>query len=192
MQLSEAYRHIHHSERRQRVLKSLSQPLTAKQIARKTGLRFDSCRDAVRELAKLGLIHCINETARRSRLYWLTKPGQACQRRLASLSGDMALAHHVPVIDWALYGWVCYSHRSVILKTLTEPMQPADIKRKARSREAGLRMSANNVRDIIRVFRVRGIVRPVRIRKKAHLRYELTPAGLQFQELLRRAEVPTR
>lgn len=93
-----------------------------------------------------------------------------------------------PTTNWDLYGWVCYRHRAAILKTLTEPMQPATIKRKARSRDPTLRMSANNTRDIIRLFRERGIVQPVYVRKKAHARYELTETGMVLQRLLAQAD----
>ncbi len=94
----------------------------------------------------------------------------------------------MPNLDWTLYGSVCFTHRSAIIKVLTEPMQPSTIKRKARSRDATLHMSANNVRNVIRLFLAQGIVHPVHVRKKAHLRYELTEIGKRFQELLWRVE----
>ncbi len=190
MQPSEAYQYITHSQRRERVLTSLSQPLTAKQIARRTGMAFDSCRDAVRDLAAHRLVHCLNETSRRSRVYWLTRLGKACQRQLCATQAKPAPERFAPDIDWTLYGWVCYTHRSAIIKALISPMQPATIKRKARSRQADLRMSGNNVRDVMRVFLQRGIVQAVWIRKHAHPLYELTDHGQVFQQLLCGAEVP--
>ncbi len=96
--------------------------------------------------------------------------------------------YSLPDMDWELYGWLCYSHRSIILKTLSEPLQPADIKRKARARHPSLAMSAGNVRDVIHLFQMRGLVRPARIRKRKHLRYELTELGLHCQQLLKQAE----
>ena len=166
----------------------MNQPLTAQQLSRKTGLSFDVCRDVIPQLAARGLVRCLNDNARRGRLYWLTKLGEACQPGFLEQLGKKPLEHFVPDVGWDLYGWVCFNHRSAIIKVLTEPMQPATIKRKARARDSTLRMSANNVRNIIRLFKARGIVHPVRVRKKAHLRYELTELGKRFQELLWRAE----
>ena len=136
------------------------------------------------QLAGRGLIECKNNAARRSRLYGLTELGLRCWKQPARIKS----ASPISDIDWDLYGWICYRHRSTVIKTLTEPMQPATIKRKARSRDPTLRMSANNVRDIMRLFLKRGLVRPVKIRKKAHMRYELTEMGRVLQELLLRAE----
>ena len=164
------------------------QPMTAKQLVRRTGLSFDSCRDVVADLAAHGLIVCLNSQAVRSRLYWPSELGQRCLVSLYTSTNSTTQTASLPDVDWALYGWICYSHRAAIIKTLTEPMQPALIKRRARSHYADLRMSSNNVRDVIRLFLAKGIVQTVRIRKKAHLRYLLTDIGRQFQTLLRQAE----
>ena len=193
VQPSEAYRFITNSERREDVLASATQPLTAKQIARKTGLTFDACREVVRDLAACGLLRCLNPSARRSRLYWLTKPGKACQRHLFETRQEKLPAHFVPAIDWALYGWVCFSHRSAIIKTLTRPMQPATIKRKARTRDAHLWMSANNVRDVIRLVMERGIVERLPGRKKSsHPQYQVTEEGYKLRVLMLRANEGAR
>ena len=167
----------------------MDQPLTARQLSRKTGLSFDICRDVIPQLAAHGLVRCLNDSARRGRLYWLTKLGKSVQQKLSHGLGRAPPQHHVPAIDWHLYGRVCFSHRSAIIKALVEPMQPATIKRKAYARDPFLRMSANNTRDVMRLFVACGIARPVRFHKKSHLRYELTDVGLQIQELLRRVEV---
>ncbi len=167
----------------------MSQPLTAQQLSRKTGLSFDICRDVIPQLAAHGLIHCLNTTARRGRLYWLTKLGQSIQPGFIKQLNKKPLQHSLPKIDWTLYGWVCFTHRSAIIRALTEPLQPAMIKRKARTRDPTLHMSANNVRNVMGPFLARGIIQPVRIRKKAHLRYKLTDLGKQFQSLLWGVEV---
>ncbi len=162
--------------------------MTARQLARRTGLSFDACRDVVLSLAKQGFLCCLNDQARRSRLYWLTQRGKTCQRQLSDAQGMMLPPYSLPIMDWELYGWVCYSHRSIILKTLSESLQPADIKRKARARHPSLAMSAGNVRDVIHLFQERGLVRPLQHRKRKHLRYELTELGLRCQRLLTQAE----
>lgn len=177
-------------EQRIRVLRSLSQPLTARQLARRTGLTFDVCRDIVRELAIHKLIYCLNDRARRSRLYWPTDLGMGYLQHLSQTDVVPLPNHPLACTDWERYGWVCFSHRAAIIKTLTEPMQPALIKRRARFRYPDLRMSSNNVRDVIRLFVEKGIVQTVQVPKKAHTHYQLTEMGQLFQRLLQRAEVP--
>ena len=99
-------------------------------------------------------------------------------------------AYDIPSVNWELYGWVCYNHRAAIVRTLTEPMQPSDMKRKLRNSKPHIKISANNIRDVIKLFLQKGIVRKTFVRKKAHPRYELTELGTKFQGLLSRAEVP--
>lgn len=189
MQVSEACQNVQGNENRKRVLLSLTQPLTSKQLAHRTGLTFDACRDVVRKLHSRGLIQCLNPEARRSRVYWLTELGMACLKGIGESNERCVDLSEVPQVDWALFGWLCYSHRAAVLKTLAIPLQPAAIKRRARSQIPGLRMSANNVRDVIRLFREKRVVRPVRIRKRAFPAYEPTAKGQVLRELLIRAEV---
>lgn len=189
MQLSEAYQYLSQSERRRKILLALKQPMTARQLTRLTGLSLDACSRVLNELSIYELVQCMNPRARQSRVYWLTALGNQAQARLHSEFGLAPLERGFPETDWDLYGWVCYRHRSAVLKALTEPMQPATIKRKARSQNQQLRMSANNVRDIIHLFRQRGIVRPIRHGRKVHLRYELTDLGRTLRNLLIQAEM---
>ena len=188
MNHSEAYKWTKQSERRQRILVRLTQPMAAKQLAKNTGLTRDECSHALATLATRALVVCLNADARRNRLYWLTGLGAACQRRLHTESGCPTERSDLPRVDWHLYGSVCHSHRGAVIRALTEPLPPATIKRRARSHNPAIRMSANNVRDVIRVFLKRGIVRPLREMGKAHPRYELTELGSQFRRLLVDAE----
>lgn len=190
MQVSEACEFVERNENRKRVQESFTQPLSAKQITHRTGLSFDTCRDIVRRLRSAGLIRCLNPDARRSRVYWLTELSKAVLLCLDAQAGRTPRSFDLPAIDWSLYGWVCYSHRAAVLKTLAMPLQPAAIKRRARSQIPGLRMSANNVRDVIRLFLEKGIVRPVQIRRRAFPAYEPTATGQTLRELLFRAEAP--
>jgi len=166
-------------------------PLTVRQISQRTHIAFDPCRHVVRFLACDGLLHCLNAHARRSRVYWLTTAGETARIQLAKSDNAEHTKEATPDISWELYGWVCYRHRSAILRALSEPLQPAVIKRRARSRDPTLRMSANNVRDVIRLFRARGIVQAVRVRRSAHPRYELTAIGHLLRTVLLQAEVST-
>ena len=67
MQLSQATIYVTQTERRTRALINLTQPLTAKQLARRIDLSADACREVVRELAKAGLVTCLNNEANRTK-----------------------------------------------------------------------------------------------------------------------------
>ncbi len=157
--------------------------MTATQLSRLAGSDLNRTMFVVGGLIKLQFLKCLNPQARRSRLYWLTARGATHSERF-----DSGRCDHQPSIDWDLYGWVCYSHRAAILKALNRPLQPCEIKRKARSDNPALRMSANNVRDVIRLFVGKGIVRCVPGKRRAHPRYKLTALGDTLRSLLLRAE----
>ena len=185
---SEVYEWIKKKESRRKILMTLSQPLTAGQISRKAGIPVETCSYILVKCTGLKLLKCLNPKARNSRLYWLTYQGIQCQRWLCR---DQNTPYQKPVledIDWELYGWICFRHRSVILKTITEPMQPARIKRYIRYRFPQTKISSNNVRDIIKLFLTQELVRPVSFRKKVHPRYELTDTGIKLRQLLLQAE----
>ena len=188
MQFNKAYYWLNQGERRQLLLVKLKQPMTAKQLARKTAMSLDCCSYTLWELSVYEMVYCLNQQAIRSRLYWLTNLGKACQRKLREAQALLPFDYDLPCIDWDLYGWVCFSHRAAVIRAIDRPMQPAAIKRKAKSQNPNLKMSANNVRDVIKLFLQRGVVRPVKIKRKAHPRYELTEIGRQLQQLLSQAE----
>ncbi len=189
MKRKEAYEWAERSEKRKLVLLNLKQPMTALQLSKKTMLNQDQCSMILGKLTLCGLVKCLNPTATRSRLYWLTPIGILCQKKLAKDKSLPNLAKELPDIDWELYGWVCYNHRAAIIRALTEPMQPTVVKRKIKQQNPKIKMSANNVRDIVKLFLQKEVVKPVRVRKKAHLRYELTELGHKLQGLLSRAEI---
>ena len=188
MQQTDALHWLSHGELRGQIVAHLKQPSTAKQLTLQHSLSLDSCCYILWELVVYRLISCLNSSARRSRVYWLTPLGENCQRTLRHQQGLPPRERDFPEIDWDLYGWVCFTHRSAVIRALHGAMQPAAIKRRARLQHPDLKMSANNVRDVMRLFLAKGIVMPVRIRKKKHLRYELTDTGKQLQEILFRAE----
>jgi hypothetical protein len=193
MQVVEAYAWLMQGARRQAVLIHLAQPSTARQLSHLSGVAFKGTVHVLWELAVYQLSVCLNQQAHCSRVYWLTTLGAACQRRLREDRRLPPIKQELPGpgagIDWGLYGWVCFSHRAAVIKALGEPLQPSAIKRRARQRDELLRMSANNVRDVIKLFLTRGVVCPVQIPGKTHLRYELTETGQQLRTLLLRAEV---
>lgn len=185
---SKVYEWIEKEERRKKILTILKQPLTARQISRKTGIPTDTCSYTIAKLVDKGLLICLNPNARIGKLYWFTESGRQCCKRVYR---DLNLAYvedSLAEIDWELYGWICFNHRSAVIKTMTETMQPSEIKRTLRNRDPNIKISANNIRDIVKLFLSRGIVRPVEIRKKAHPKYELTELGSQLKQLLIKAE----
>lgn len=166
----------------------MKQPLTAKQVGRKTGIPMDTCSYILAKFSAKGLLTCLNPEARNSRLYWLTTLGRAYRKQLQQDLNLPYTEYDLPDVNWALYGWLCFSHRSAVIRTLSCPMQPSEIKRFLRIHRPNMKISANNIRDVIRLLLARKIVRPVRVRKKAHLLYELTDLGNRFRQLLTRAQ----
>ena len=177
------------SERARKILANWNQPLTAAQVGRRIGLEVKPANDLVRKLVRLHLLYCLNPRSRRSRLFWLTSTGCNYQNKLRKTLGLSLYDPSIPNIDWELYGKICFNHRTAILNVLTEPLQPAKIKRKLRRELPHIHINADNVREIIRFFKEQEIVRPVRVRKWVYPRYELTEQGKCFRELLIRAEV---
>lgn len=188
MERKEKYQWLERNEKRKSVFLNIIQPMTARQLSKLTNLTLDQCSLYLGQLTLCGLVKCLNPTVRRSRLYWLTSIGILCQKKLRKDKNLPSLTKELPDIDWELYGWACYNHRAAIIRALTEPLQPATIKRMAKQQDRNLKMSANNVRDVIRLFLKKGIVKSVNINKKAHLRYELTSLGKEIHELLRNVE----
>ena len=188
MAVNEASSWIRQSARRIRLMRTWNQPLTGKQQACRLSMKMDACRKVIRHLCIYHLIRCLNAKARSSRVFWLTLMGKACQRKACAEVGKRPPEHLKPDLDWSLYGSVCYSHRRAILKALVKPMSPAEIKRWAKNRDSKLRMSANNVRDVIHFFKKRGLVEPVYERKRARPRYKLTKLGRQMRTLICHAE----
>ena len=125
-------------------------------------------------------------------MHGLTELGRKCREKLCCELGlsDKPEAFEVSSVDWELYGWLCFSHRLAIMRILSEPMQPSAMKRKLRNVNSSVKISANNIRDVIRLFLQKGIVRKSFVRKKAHPRYELTDLGRKLQGLLIQAEAP--
>ncbi len=189
MKRKEAAQWIERNEKRKQLFLHFTQPMTAKQMAQKTGMSLGECSLILGQLVLCRLVKCLNPSAVRSRIYWLTPTGIFCQRKISNQKNLPKSLKKLPDIDWELYGWICYSHRSAVIKALTEPMQPAKIKRKITQSNRRAKISANNVRDIIRLFVKKGIVEPVQYRKEAHPRYELTQIGKALQSFLIQSQV---
>jgi len=170
-------------------LLAFNQPLTAKQVSGKIGIPEDTCGNMMGKFTKNSLITCLNPSAGNSRLYWLTELGKKYQMELCNQLNLAYTEYILPNIDWKLYGGICFKHRSAVIITLTEPMQPAKIKQILRIQKPNIKISANNIRDVIKWLLANKIVRPVKIKKKAHPRYELTDLGKILKQLLINSKV---
>lgn len=163
------------------------QPLTASQCAGRTELTLDCCKSALRQLAQRRLAGCLNEPARSGRVYGLTRVGVHCQRQVRRALQRPDIPYEQPSADWTLYGWLCFRHRAAVLRGLGEPGSASLIRRRAREHAPGLRISANNVRDVLRHFLARGIARLERTEGRRRT-YSLTSNGQLLRTLLIRAE----
>lgn len=184
MKLEESYCWLIQSERRRKILVDFNQPLTATQIAQRTDIALNACLHLLWGFTLYEILYCVNEGSCYSKLYWPTDLGKACQRKLRESLAMRQLKHCFPNIKWDLFSSVCYSHRSAVIKAIHGQVQAAEIKRKALSQSPKLRMSANNVRDVVQYLLRQGIVQKVKIRRMRHPRYQLTELGKTFRELL--------
>lgn len=186
MQTSKVYKWIQKEESRKKILTVLSLPLTARQISKKTGIPAATCSYTIKGFVDCGVMVCLNPTAQNSRIYGLSESGIQCRKHCIPDCSEYYSAD----IDGELFGWACYNHRSAVLRMLTEPMQPSKIRQKIKLKQPKIKISANNTRDVIRLFLEKGIVQKVHVRKKAHPLYELTDLGMKLQSLLIKAESP--
>ena len=188
MRTSDAVEWVKNNDSRTRALAAIHQPVTATHLSRRTALDREYCSRALCKFAMRQLVSCLNPSARRSRLYWLTRNGEQCQRALNDRRSGIN-GRSLPRVDWELYGWTCYSHRTAIVKALGEPLHAAAIKRKAVSQNPKLRLSFNNCRDALYLLLERGVVRRTAHDDEQLARYELSDAGKACRDLLLRAEV---
>ena len=171
-----------------KIITFLTQPMTAKQLAHLTRMREDCCSYILHELLSYHLVRCLNSLARRSRLYWLTNRGKEYQRKLLKDQNLTVLSYNFPVVNWQLYGWSCYNHRSAVIKTITEPMKSSQIRRKIIKNTPDVKISTNNVADITQLLLAKGVIEVVQIHNKSHIFYRLTETGRKIRQLLLRAE----
>ena len=174
--------------RAKQALATIAQPTTATQLAKRLECSLEQASRALHKLCSQRLARCLNPGATRNRVFWLTQLGQNQQRMWT----DRAVPSlDFPEIDWQMYANVCFSHRSAVIVTLTSAMQPSQIRRRAVFRQPELRMSANNVRDVIRYLKDHGVVRQIQSKRRSYPCYELTEMGQHFRRLLLRLAVAT-
>ena len=176
------------SEEKNLVL-GMQQPFTAKQLAQKHLVTPTRSSALLERMNAMGLVRCLNSYSRSSRLYFPTLIGKSVQR---DLSHDVDfMKGELPRLDWYLYGNLCFNHRSAVFRRLSldRPMQSAEIKRRLRVEHPEIRISANNIRDVVRTLKEQGLVEEIYLRKKAHPRFVLSMKAVPYQQLLKQAEV---
>ncbi len=184
----EMYNWISRANRRASILAVFSQPLTVTQLSWRASLQRRYCSEVLSQLLTSGHVKCLNRGANCYRVYWVTSFGKIYRRLVRDDRGLAAVEEDVPRLDWGLHGRLCSGHRRGVLRMLTEALRPSRIKRKAWARNPRLRMSANNVRDVIRFFRRNGIVEPVFLPRERRPSYQCTRIGLVHQRLVVNAE----
>ncbi len=175
--------------RRQLILKHLVFPATPSQLSRWTNLSEDACSYTLVEFRSRKLARCVNPGAARFRLYLLTRIGHQCRLSLIGRSDVSCRVRRFPVVFWRLYAQMLYPHRCAVIRTLTRPMQAAEVKRRASMNDSNLRISAGNVREVLKYLLTQGIVRKFYVHRSAYPLYERTDLGNQLQDVLTEAEV---
>lgn len=160
------------------------QPLTAAQLAIKIGARYRQCAQTLRDLQRQGHMDCLTPTAVNHRVYFWTKKGRACQEAFLTEQGLSPPTRDFPEVDWSLYARVCSIQRSQIIRSLHEPMQPCEIKKRVLLKFPEMRMSRNSCRDAVQVLLSLGVVRRIQRKKSRHPAYELTDTGKDLRRLL--------
>ncbi len=162
--------------------------MTAVQLTKRVDIAKSTISHTLREMSRYQLISCLNPESSKGRLYWFTEFGIRCHKKMTQCHDRKGVRYKLPEIDWELYAWTCFEHRSSVIKVMEVPVSPSDIRRLLVRRFSGIRISVNNVHDIIKLFEKMGIVKRAMIRKRKRARYILTELGRKFQELHIEAE----
>lgn len=179
---------IRGSSYRLQVLLALTQPLTATHLARRTRIDRDVCSKVLGLYSEAFIVRVLNPDATRSRLYWLTDFGQECRELLDETRHCRWRRVQLPEIDWLIYGWLHYSHRSAILRALSGAMSPSAVKRQIRRRDENVAISRGNIRVALRDMARAGVVERVFAPRRKFALYRLTPVGIAMQSLMKGAE----
>lgn len=173
---------------REKIFCSIRQPLTATQLAKRLNIEKRVVSHHFRILSKYQLLTCLNPESSKGRLYWFSELGTRCHKKVMQSKARSRVSYELPEIDWILYASTCFEHRSPIIKAMEVPVSVSDIRRILVRRYSRIRISVNNIHDILQVFEAKGLVKRVLIRKRKRARYVLTETGEKFRELHVEAE----
>ena len=182
-----AYLWLIQSEHRKNILSRFDQSLTPTQISKRIDIGLDATLQLLWGMKLYGVVHRLNEITSNNRLYWLTTLGKRCQAMLREKLSLGPLEYRFPDIPWELYAFACYRHRAAVIKAMRDPMHASEIRRRAVVQNPTLRMSANNVRDVLKPLLRKGIACKFTEPKRTRPKYVLTDLGKTFRELLVRA-----
>jgi len=194
-----AWKWVAEKARTQKVILALDHPSTSSQLAKHVGDKPERTSRILRRMVAESLAECLNPNAQSSRIYGLTDLGHWCRKRLVQQRDDKTKVRPIsglpteilPIstgFDWELLGWVSFRHRAAVIKALVGPMQAVSIRRKAVQHNPALRMSANNVREVLRCLLERDVVERIEVPNSVYPHFELTPVGKQLQAYLWRTE----
>lgn len=181
---------LQQGEERLRVFLALSQPLTASQMSARLGKPRSSVSEHLRQMQTYGVVRCLNEASRRSRVFGLTSSGGHCHATLADIYRQAAVATGAGV-DWVTHGRLCFRHRGAVLLALRGRMRPTQIKKQALASDPCLRMSVDNCRQVLRWMVAQGVARATRARGKRFSYYMLTEVGVACREAMQTARAPS-
>lgn len=165
-----------------RLLVKLARPLTVTQIAHLLATDRDAASYLIRSMYRQRLVRCLNTTARTHRVYGLTRLGRRLQRWLREI--QHLPPPTVPECDWRLFGLVCSRHRAAVLLALDAPLRVTEVRRRIRRSNSDLRISTNNVGDVLRWFLREGLVERVQLQRNPFPHYQLTDRGRHLRQLL--------
>lgn len=164
-------------------------PMTPKQLSVKTGIPLHICSYTLAKFFAKNLAICFNPDARNNRVYMLSELGKEFHFFFGSNSSPSQNSCDIPDVDWELYGWLCYSHRSAIIKVLDRQMRSSEIKRTLRLYRPDVKISANNVRDVMKLLLAKNIVQKILGKNKKHPQYDLTMQGQLLRKVLLAVEL---
>lgn len=190
MDIEEALYWLHQGTLRQQLLLSIHQPHTVGQLSRRLHARIGHCARAMRYLVRYQLAMCLTPHHKRNKVYWLTTFGADCQRELTKHHGTEEISHVLPDVDYEVYASICTRHRRVLVKHLTKPMFPGEVRRAALSSEPHQRISNGNARDVMASLVRLGVAEKEQAPHYGRKKYQLTSDGKHMQSLLWRSEEP--
>lgn len=185
--LSETEHWLRQGEERLSLLRALTQPVTAAQLAARVKKLTSTVCEHLRQLRVYDVVACLNPTAHRGRVYWLTGIGVDAVCRLFERVQPLEAPKG---INWSMYGDLSFPYRRAVLLSMRGRMRPAQVKKQALAGDGRLRMSVDNCREVLYWMRTRGVVRAVRPRGERRKCYELTEVGKACQQLMRQALSP--
>ena len=188
MDIQKIYAWLMSNRIRKEILRKLTQPMTATQLSEKARIPFGRCLWQVHNLVRKGILEPLIQDSH-VKVYWLTDLGKNCQRLLYEERSLPAPSHSIPDLNWDFYSWASHRHRAPIVKILTKPMRPVQIRKLLRDRQPLLRISIDNVWDELQLMVKKGIVRAVSMPGSRFWFYELSSVGRTLQRLFHGLDV---